>query len=124
MNAQVPVTMRPVVFYDGGCPVCRREIAYYRRLDARERVDWRDIHAEPEAVDGSGVTWEEAMARLHVLDCRGELRSGADAFTVIWDELPGWRWLARTVRTLRLVGVLDWGYRLWLRLRPPRVCAR
>ncbi len=124
MNAPAPITMRPVVFYDGGCPVCRKEIAYYRRLDARERVDWRDIHAHPEAVEGSGVSWEEAMARLHVLDGNGELRSGADAFTVIWDELPGWRWLARTVRALRLVGVLDWGYRLWLRLRPPRVCAR
>ena len=124
MNAHAPITLRTVVFYDGGCPLCRKEIDYYRRLDARGRVDWRDIHAEPDVLEGSGVAWEDAMARLHVLDRDGRLRSGADAFTVIWDELPGWRWLARTVRSLRLVGLLEWGYRLWLRHRPPRVCLR
>lgn len=124
MNAPARIDTRPTVFYDGGCPVCSREIGHYRKLDTTEQVQWLDIHADPHAVDGSGVTWEDAMARLHVIDRSGRLRSGADAFTVIWDELPGWRWLARTVRTMRLVGLMEWAYGLWLRNRTPRVCER
>jgi predicted DCC family thiol-disulfide oxidoreductase YuxK len=30
---------RPVVFYVGGCPLCRREISHYRRLDRRGAVE-------------------------------------------------------------------------------------
>ena len=78
--------------------------------------------AEPAAVEGSGVSFEEAMARLHVLDRQGELRSGVDAFTVIWDELPGWRWLAKLVRALRLIGPMEWGYGIWLRRRERKRC--
>lgn len=114
--------MKPTVFYDGGCPVCRREIDYYRRLDRHASINWCNIDAAPEAVEGSGVTWEQAMARLHVMDRDGRLRSGAEAFTVIWDELPGWRWLSRSLRALGLLRPLDWTYGCWLRLRPARRC--
>ena len=38
---------RPVVFYDGGCPLCRREIAHYQRIDRERRIQWTDIQQEP-----------------------------------------------------------------------------
>lgn len=114
--------MNPTVFYDGGCPICRREIDHYRKLDRDQRVIWCDIDAEPAAVEGSGVSFEDAMARLHVLDRQGRLQSGALAFTVIWDELPGWRWLAKLTRSLRLIGPMEWGYGIWLRRRERKRC--
>lgn len=114
--------MNPTVFYDGGCPICRREIDHYRKLDTGHNVNWCDIHAEPDAVEGSGVSFEDAMARLHVLDRQGALRSGAEAFTVIWDELRGWRWLAKLVRALRLIGPMEWVYGIWLRRRERQRC--
>ena len=114
--------MKPTVFYDGGCPICRREIDHYRKLDSDQRVNWCDIDAEPKVVEGSGVSFEDAMARLHVLDRHGELRSGALAFTVIWDELPGWCWLAKLVRGLRLIGPMEWVYGIWLRRRERKRC--
>ena len=42
------VATRPpqvTLFWDGGCPLCRREIAYYKTLDANGQVDWVDIDA-------------------------------------------------------------------------------
>lgn len=114
--------MNPTVFYDGGCPICRREIDHYRKLDHEQRVNWCDIDADPAAVEGSGVSFEDAMARLHVLDRQGRLHSGAVAFTVIWDELPGWRWLAKLMRGLRLIGPMEWAYGLWLRRRERKRC--
>jgi len=41
---------KPVVFYDGGCPLCRREIAHYRRIDGDRQLCWIDIHAQPETL--------------------------------------------------------------------------
>ncbi|MCC5868360.1 MAG: DUF393 domain-containing protein [Gammaproteobacteria bacterium] len=108
---------RVVVFYDGGCPVCRREIAHYRHLDRQRRLDWHDICAQPEALEHVGLTFEQAMRRFHVVDPEGVLRSGAEAFIVVWQQLPGWRWLARAVRMLRMTFVLEWGYGHWAERR-------
>ena len=40
-----PTGQRPVVLFDGGCPMCSREIAHYRRLGGAEAIDWIDIAA-------------------------------------------------------------------------------
>jgi len=98
---------RPVVFFDGGCPICRREIAFYQRLDRKQAVDWRDIVADPGVLEGSGIPWDTAMRRFHVLDPQGRTRSGVDGFAVVWDHLPYWHVLARLVRGLGLLKPLD-----------------
>lgn len=108
---------RVVVFYDGGCPVCRREIAHYRQLDRLGRVDWHDISTQAEVLEDVGLGYDEAMRRFHVVDAEGVLRSGAEAFIVVWQQLPGWRWLARTVRMLRMTSALEWGYGHWAERR-------
>ena len=69
-NAQ---TTRPVVFFDGGCPLCRREIAHYQRLDQQDKVRWVDIHAQPDSLHPYGVSWETAMQRIHLLDVHARL---------------------------------------------------
>jgi len=40
------------VFYDGACPLCRREIAFYQRLDRAQRLVWRDVAKTVECPDG------------------------------------------------------------------------
>lgn len=113
---------RPVVFFDGGCPVCRREIGFYRRLDRKQAIDWRDIAAEPGVLDGSGVGWQTAMRRFHARDAHGRMRQGVDAFAMVWEHLPYWRWLARLVRGLRLVGPLEYLYGWYADRRYIRRC--
>jgi len=113
---------RPVVFYDGGCPICRREIDHYKRLDRDDAISWRDIVADPAALEGTGIEWEAAMDRFHIQDAHGQMRSGAEAFVLIWAYLPGWRWLGRLVRSLRLTGVLERAYVFWARRRARRRC--
>lgn len=36
------------LFWDGGCPLCKTEIAYYKRIDVAQRVEWVDIYSHPE----------------------------------------------------------------------------
>ncbi len=105
------------MFYDGGCPLCSREVAHYRRLDQQGRIKWADIHADPATVNTIRISYEEAMARLHVRDRSGEVQSGAWAFAAVWEELPYYRWLARVLRTLRLLPLVDLGYTYFARWR-------
>ena len=71
---------KTILFYDGGCPLCSREIKHYRRLDSADRIDWIDISRDASLLQAMGVTLETAMARLHVLHRDGWLATGAYAF--------------------------------------------
>lgn len=102
VTARAPRPTRPMVFYDGGCPLCRREIAHYRRIDSAERLHWVDATNAPEILDRHALTLEQAMAELHVLDCNENWQRGIDAFLVIWQQLPAYRWLAKIVTALGL----------------------
>ncbi len=117
MNTQTHISprnsdaARPMVLYDGDCPLCRREIAHYRRLDSAKRLHWVDAVNEPETLAGHGLSLEQAMAELHVLDAAGHWQRGVDAFLVIWQHLPAYRWLAKLVTVLGLRRPLGFAYR-------------
>jgi predicted DCC family thiol-disulfide oxidoreductase YuxK len=115
--------LRPVVFYDGNCPLCRREIAHYRRLDREDRLYWVDAAAETEVLTRHGLSVQAAMAELHVLDSAGRWQRGVDAFLVIWQQLPGYRWLGQLVRGLWLRRPLGFFYRHFAAWRYRRRCS-
>ena len=94
---------RPIMFYDGECPLCRREVAHYRRLDRERRIDWSDITREPERLEKYGISLQAAMQRLHVQDSDGVMHTGAYAFQVLWQQLPYYRRLAWLVEKARLL---------------------
>jgi predicted DCC family thiol-disulfide oxidoreductase YuxK len=105
------------LFYDGGCPLCRKEIAHYRRLDRAGRVDWVDLYAEPHQAQRYGVSWRSAMQRIHLLETDGRVVTGAPAFAALWRRLPGYRWLARLVSLSGALPVLDRCYGIFARWR-------
>jgi len=117
------------VLYDGGCPLCRREIAHVRGL-AESRAGtgqsgglcFVDVSADPDTPGaGPSVTAAERqalLARFHVQRADGSRLSGAAAFVAMWQRLPGWRWLARAARLPGGLPMLEAAYRVFLRLRP------
>ncbi len=118
-----PTTVQPAVadaplavLYDGGCPLCRREIAHYRRLRPLRAVQWLDIDADRQVPSAYGLSRAEVMARFHVIE--GErVRTGADAFVTLWDAMPGWRHLAAAVRALGATPILERVYTRFARRR-------
>lgn len=110
-------TDTPVLYYDGACPVCSREIAVYRREPGAQAIRWVDV-AQCEAGElGPGLTKEAALARLHLRQPNGQLVSGAAAFTSLWLQLPRWRWLGRLFGAGWRLKLLEMGYRVFLGLR-------
>lgn len=106
------------VFYDGACPLCAREIAFYRRRKGSEALSWVDLGAcAPESV-ATGLSKEAALARFHVRDAEGKLLSGGAAFAALWAALPGFRLFGRAFQVGPFPWILEWAYRVFLTLRP------
>jgi ubiquinone biosynthesis monooxygenase Coq7 len=106
------------VYYDGGCPLCRAEIANYQRAEGGDSLHWVDANGCGPAELGAGLARPAALARLHVRRADGTLVQGAAAFAEIWSALPRWRWLAKIARLPVVLPLLDLGYTVFLRLRP------
>ena len=99
---------RPVCYYNGACPVCRFEIEHYKHGPDGNAVRWHDLGSDPEALAAFGIDRAGAKRRLHVLDEAGRMHSGIDAFILIWQRMPRYRWLGRLVgrRGVRPVAAL------------------
>ena len=113
---------RVTVFYDGGCPLCSREIAHYRGLDRACAMHWVDIATQAEEVEAHGLSVEQAMGKFHVLDAHGRWVTGAAGFAEIWSHLPGYRWLARGLRRAGMMPLLERVYAPFARWRLRRRC--
>jgi predicted DCC family thiol-disulfide oxidoreductase YuxK len=108
---------KATIYFDGSCPLCRAEIGYYRREDSSSALSFVDI-SQIDASLPFGLTQQSAMQRFHVLDGDGRLLSGVAAFVEVWRRLPGWRWAARVAGLPGAIATLEFGYRLFLRVRP------
>jgi predicted DCC family thiol-disulfide oxidoreductase YuxK len=106
--------MSLTVWHDGGCPLCRREIALMRRLDRRGAINFID------ASDGTSVCSRDRaglLARFHARE-NGHMLSGAAAFAAMWRHIPMLRPLGLIARNRGTLAVLEVGYRGFLRVRP------
>lgn len=111
-TTKVPLT----VYFDGSCPLCQREIGFYRRMPAAQALGWVDVSQPAEL--GAGLDCRAAMARFHVRDASGQLFSGAAAFSRLWRQLPGWRWLGWLSAVPPVSWLAELTYRLFLPVRP------
>ncbi len=103
--------------YDGGCPVCTREIGFYQRRRGADRIHWVNL-AQCEASDlGTDLGFDAAIARLHARRPDGHLESGARAFAALWQALPAFRLAGRVAALPGVVQVLEWSYRGFLKVR-------
>lgn len=109
---------RLTVFYDGGCPLCRREIAFYRRRRGAGRIAWIDVSRTTERDVAPGLTCKDALTRFHVRDTDGALHSGGAGFARLWRELPAFAPLGRFCLLRPVAPVVETSYRLFLRFRP------
>jgi predicted DCC family thiol-disulfide oxidoreductase YuxK len=102
------------VYYDGGCPICRREIAAYRRMEGMAAAVWRDVSAE----EVPGLDRTAALARFQARQADGRLVSGAAAFLAVWRLSPRLAPMARILDRTPFRQGLEVGYCGFLRVRP------
>lgn len=103
-----------IVWYDGACPMCIREIALMRRLDSRRAVEFLDI-APADAV--CPLDRQLMLARFHASE-DGVILSGAAAFAAMWRAIPLLKPLGFIARNTVILGLLEWLYIRFLVIRP------
>jgi predicted DCC family thiol-disulfide oxidoreductase YuxK len=108
------------VFFDGGCPLCRREIAFLRKRDRHRRLRFSDLGApgfDAEATTGRSAA--ELMNRIHGRMRSGAIVEGVEVFRNLYAAI-GFTRLVAWSRLPVLSRILDWMYgvfarnRLWL----------
>ena len=102
------------VWFDGGCPLCRREIALMRRLDRRGAIRFVDIdEGDPDCP----LERADLLARCHAME-DGQIISGAAAFAAMWRAIPRLRPLGLVARSPIILALIERLYVAFLRLRP------
>ncbi|WP_237479008.1 thiol-disulfide oxidoreductase DCC family protein [Lichenibacterium dinghuense] len=103
------------VWFDGGCPLCRREIALMRRLAPPGAI--RFVDADDEGGGACPVDRADLLARFHALE-DGRMVSGAAAFAAMWRAIPRLRPLGLAARHPLVLAGLERLYLAFLRVRP------
>ena len=104
-----------IVWYDGDCPLCRREIALMRRLDRRGAIRFLDVASG--SVQDCPVERTALLARFHACE-DGRLLSGAAAFAAMWRAIPPLRPLGLIARVPLVLALLEKAYTTFLMVRP------
>lgn len=102
------------VYYDGGCPVCRREIGMYRGMTGADQVSWVDVSTAPPP---PGHSREALLNRFTVRRRDGRTATGARGFVALWRALPRTRAIGVAFDRWPFLPLGEFAYRLFLRLR-------
>jgi len=79
-----------------------------------------DIAHDKVALEKAGLTYKQAMDRMHVLDENQQLQSGVLGFLQVWKHLPYYRRIAPIIEKVPyLLGFLEFFYCIFARYRLP-----
>ena len=81
------------VYYDGDCPLCRREIEWIRARTRARAIELVDFAVPGFDFDALGVDRSVLMGRIHARTARGEWITGLEVFRQLYAEAGlGWMW--------------------------------
>jgi predicted DCC family thiol-disulfide oxidoreductase YuxK len=104
------------VFYDGGCPLCLREVNLLRRWDRQKKIRFTDIDAPAFDAESVGKTYQELMAKMHGRLPDGTWVHGVEVFRRLYGAV-GFSWLVALSRLPLISQILGLGYSLFARNR-------
>ena len=91
------------MYHDGDCPLCKFEVDAMQKLDIKKAIRWVDITKEKDALDEAGITYHQAMARIHVQDDKQNMLTGVRGFLAVWEHLPYYRRVVPIIRRVPLL---------------------
>ena len=105
-----------IVLYDDLCPLCRKEISFYKTKVHADKISWVKISQESNLEARYDISKRDALMYLHVRDCNNQWHKGVSAFIIIWSEIKYFRLLAKFVGfpiIRQITGALYWIFAQW-----------
>jgi predicted DCC family thiol-disulfide oxidoreductase YuxK len=104
------------VFYDGECPLCRREINFLKSKDRKGRIRFSDLQNLQLNTPEIPRTYDQLMAEIHGRFPDGTWVTGVEVFRRLYDAI-GWTWVVAPTRWPLIRNVLNVGYRFFAKRR-------
>lgn len=111
-----PPTIEFTLFYDGLCPICRKEAVWLNRLNKRARLGFQDINQADFDPSLYGKTLAELMAEIHGVYPDDRIIKGMEAFRAAYRAV-GWGWLLAFTGLPLLKQLFDGLYKLFAKYR-------
>ncbi|CAB1276166.1 thiol-disulfide oxidoreductase DCC family protein [Candidatus Nitrosacidococcus tergens] len=85
------------VYYNSACPVCNAGIKSQKAKMPNKGVIWHDVHTQTRVYHDVSHNLELVRKKLHVIDQKGEVKIGIDAFAEIWRHSPKEVWKSKLI---------------------------
>ena len=108
-----------ILLFDGGCPLCLREVKFLRSRDTLDNISFIDIDSPNYQPDlYSGISYKDAMGRIHAINESGEILKDVAVFREAY-RLIGLGWIYAPTSWPILGSLIDQVYKLWAQWRLP-----
>ncbi len=107
------------LLFDGGCPLCKREVSFLRSRDSSNRIAFINIDSpdyNPELF--CKISYREAMGRIHGINSSGKVLKDIQVFREAY-RLVGLGWIYAPTTWPLLGALFDGLYTFWARWRLP-----
>lgn len=80
------------LFFDGDCPLCKREIDWLKKKDSQQRILFTDIAEAEFSAEHYGKNQDQLMSQIHGRMPEGDWTIGPETFRRLYGVL-GWGWM-------------------------------
>lgn len=85
------------IYFNQSCSICNSEINYYKAKIQNPLIQWVNINDNISACLETKKTEDQLMRRMHAM-VNGQLIVGAKVFLIIWNEIDGFKTLAKILK--------------------------
>ena len=108
--------LKLILFYDGSCPLCTKEILLLKKYDNKNEIQFEDITLDNFSERFTHVNLAEAHAIIHGQLPDGEVITGMDVTFLAWEIVNRNKWL-RLFKLPLIRTVTDWTYLVFAKHR-------
>ena len=110
-------TPKLTIFFDGGCPLCKREVDFLQSKNQKGALRFIDINTSDFSSDlKNGITYKQAMDRIHAMKSDGSVIKDIKVFQEAY-SLIGLGWIYAPTKLPILDKSIEFIYGLWAKYR-------
>ena len=110
-------TPKLTIFFDGGCPLCKREVDFLQSKNQKGALRFIDINTSDFSSDLKyGITYKQAMDRIHAMKSDGSVIKDIKVFQEAY-SLIGLGWIYAPTKLPILDKFIEYIYGLWAKYR-------
>ena len=98
------------VFFNNSCNICKAEISHYKK-HCNDKIEWIDVTNNVEAQRITSKSYKELLRRMHIIE-DGKIIDGAEAFLIIWKNVPKYNFLYKIFKIKPLFFLLNIFYEI------------